>query len=82
MSIQLADKPQELARSAADILAGLAPGHGVAEIEARIMYENEQDVRRTPRPDGPAHRDVVGKPTSVRKVFVRAARWAVPPNEV
>jgi hypothetical protein len=80
MSVQLGDKLAELGRTPYELRSADAT-LGIAEIEAQVMYDNDQRVARTPKPDDEAHGDVIGeKPGARRKVFVRAARWAVPPE--
>jgi hypothetical protein len=80
MSVQLGDTLAGLGRTAHELRAA-DPTLGIAEIEAQVMFDNDQRVERTPRPADEAHGDVVGeKPGARRRMFVRAARWAVPPQ--
>ncbi len=50
----------------------------MAAITARLCYENNQAIERSPVTGNPAHCDVVGnKPDCVRKNLARAARLLI-----
>lgn len=82
MSVQLGDTLADIGKSPDDVLDGYDGSWGLAAVHAKVVTDEEQTIKRTPKVGDEAHGDVVGeKPTGRRKVFAAAACWSVRPSE-
>jgi len=85
MSIVLGDTLQLLERVPDDlperIFGGDPDRWGVAVLSASAVRAEDQDIRRSPVAEEPAHGDVVGpKGSKRRRRLKKSAEWVVPPT--
>ncbi len=88
MSIHLDDVLKDEGREPVSVLEG-KPTHSLVSLTAGFVQNEEQEVRRTPKPEDASHGEVCGnKPKGRRRKFARAAEFvelredALNPNEL
>lgn len=81
MSVVLEDTLRAEGREPPDALRDY-PGDFLVALKAGFVREKGQGVVRTPRPEEPAHGDVLGKKTrGTARAFAEAACWIVAPPD-
>jgi hypothetical protein len=81
MSVFLQDTLEALDRTP-ESLVDATGGFGLVALSAQQVIDEEQTVQRTPKPDEPAHGDVVGeKKGSRRNRFAATCQWIVQPDQ-
>lgn len=79
MSVVMEDTLRDEGRAAQALVAPY-PGFGLVSLTTGLCIEEEQEVRRLPVDEEPAHGEVLGKKTKGRsKRFAAAADWVIRP---
>jgi hypothetical protein len=79
MSVVMEDSLRNEGRGAEELVAPY-PGFGLISLTTGLCIEEEQEVRRLPVDEEPAHGEVLGKKTKGRsKRFAAAADWVIRP---
>jgi hypothetical protein len=77
MSINLDDVLKDQGRGPESAIDG-KPTHSLVSLTAGFVKGEEQEVRRTPKPEDASHGDVCGeKPGERKKRFARAAQFVI-----
>lgn len=79
MSVVMEDTLRDEGRAAQELIAPYL-GFGLVSLTTGLCIEEEQEVRRLPVDEEPAHGEVLGKKTKGRsKRFAGAADWVIRP---